>query len=172
MNTLPNLTVIQQSNALYTLIIGGMCKGKLLDWSMALLGTEDKVVESTVSNWDYELILVNLTATELKTLQGYDYTKYPCNVTAIRTVPTTKFKVGDTVTTTTQVEALYSGSRLHPVQYFEPGMTGKVVAVNSPSVRRNVLQYVVEFEGVWYGSLQHPYRHWTVRLDKEYIKSV
>lgn len=170
MNT-PNLTTILQANNRYTLSIGGMCKGKLLDWSMALLGTEDKVVEST-SNWDYELILVNLTATELKTLQGYDYTKYPCNVTAIRTVPTTEFKVGDTVTTTTRVEALYSGSRLHPVQYFEPGMTGVVVAVNSPSVRRNVLQYVVEFEGVWYGSLQHPYRHWTVRLDKEYIKSV
>lgn len=168
MNT-PNLTTIRQANNQYTLIIGGMCKGKLLDWNKALLGTEDKVYESTSSNWDYELTLVNLTATELKRLQGYDYTKYPIGIPTLRTVPTTEFKVGDKVTTTTRVEALYSGSRLHPVQYFEPGMTGKVVAVNSPSVRRNVLQYVVEFEGIWYGSLQHPYRIWTVRLDKEYV---
>lgn len=171
MNT-PNLTTVRQANNQYTLIIGGMCKGKLLDWNKALLGTEEKVYESTASNWDYELSIVNLTATELKRLQGYDYTKYPIDIPALRTVPTTKFTVGDTVTTTTRVEALYSGYHHNPVQYFEPGMKGVVVAVNSPSVRRNVLQYVVEFEGELYGSPQHPYRHWKVRLDKEYIKSV
>lgn len=89
----------------------------------------------------------------------------------------TKFKIGDKVTTNTRVEALYSGmykgtSSAYPEQFFEPGMQGVVIFTDSPSVRRNIDQYVVEFEGILHGSEEHPYTKWRVRLDPKFVKSV
>lgn len=80
---------------------------------------------------------------------------------------------GDTVTTTTPVEALYSGYRasrslIYPVQYFNPGMLGTVLHTNSPAMRRNVSQIVVEFEGDLVGKSTK----WVVRLDKKFVQLV
>ena len=80
-----NLTVIPQPDNQYTLVISGMCIGKLLDWNKALLANEDRVFESPDGNWEYGLIITDLTATELRVLRGYDYSQYPLTLPGLKT---------------------------------------------------------------------------------------
>lgn len=85
--------------------------------------------------------------------------------------------IGTIVTTTKMAEALYSGfykgtKSEYPKQWFEPGAEGRIVATDSPAVRRNISQYVVEFEGKQYGTEEHPYTTWRVRLDPKHVKAI
>ena len=86
--------------------------------------------------------------------------------------------IGTEVTTKQRTEALYSGmykgqSCEYPEQYFESGMIGVIVATDSPSVRRNISQYVVEFDGLPIGKNKDeglPTSKWRVRLDPLHVK--
>jgi hypothetical protein len=78
-----------------------------------------------------------------------------------------RFQVGDIVTTKKPYEALYSKmysglSCEYPEQWFTPGMTGKILAFNSPRVNRQGSDHVIEFEGIKYNGNKEG--RWIVRI--------
>ena len=83
-----------------------------------------------------------------------------------------KFQIGDMVTTKKPYEALYSKMYdIYPEQWFTPGMTGRIFALDSPRVCVQGSDHVIEFEGAEYSGY-HKHTRWVVRIPPRDLKLV
>lgn len=76
-----NLTITPQGDNLYTVVIGGMSKGKMQDWASLLVGDDALVTEPEDGNWKYVFAIGNVTQKGVEKLRGYDYTLHPSSCT-------------------------------------------------------------------------------------------
>ncbi len=76
-----NLTITPQGDNLYTVVIGGMSKGKIQDWAQLLVGDVALVTEPEDGNWEYVFTIENVTQVGLERIRGYDYTLHPSSHT-------------------------------------------------------------------------------------------
>jgi len=76
-----NLIIAPQGDNLYTVVIGGMSKGKMQDWAQLLVGDDTAVTEPEDSNWMYIFTIENVTHVGVERLLGYDYTLHPSSCT-------------------------------------------------------------------------------------------
>ena len=76
-----NLTITPQGDNLYTVVIGGMSKGKMQDWATLLVGDERIITESEDSNWTYIFTIENVTHVGVERLLGYDFSLHPSSCT-------------------------------------------------------------------------------------------
>ena len=76
-----NLTITPQGDNLYTVVIGGMSKGKMQDWASLLVGDDVSVTEPEAGNWKYVFTIGNITQRGVEKLRGYDYTLHPSSCT-------------------------------------------------------------------------------------------
>jgi hypothetical protein len=76
-----NLTITPQGDNLYTVVIGGMSKGKMQDWASLLVGDDALVTEPEDGNWKYVFAIENVTHVGVERLLGYDFSLHPSSCT-------------------------------------------------------------------------------------------
>lgn len=76
-----NLTITPQGDNLYTVVIGGMSKGKMQDWALLLVGDDAIVAEPDNTQWTYIFTIENVTHEGVERLLGYDFSLHPSSCT-------------------------------------------------------------------------------------------